>query len=222
MSGFSTTPKLHYFNGAGAAGTIRLALAVGKVEYTDVRWPVDMSKFGSEGVAAACPLFAAAKEDGTCAANMGRVPVLEIGDVFIGEAKAVERYVARKTGLMGSNDDEAAQIDALGEHLIDIKAAYKKAKAEEKVDEYFAEKLPEWMGKFEASLPAAGADGCLVGAAISLADIQVYYFLTEFFTNKEGATASYAKCPRVTAAIEAVAKNPSIVEFNANQPKSDF
>jgi glutathione S-transferase len=216
MSGFSSTPKLHYFNGAGAAGTIRLALAVGKVEYTDVRWPVDMS------AGFKCPLFMAAKEDGTCAANMGRAPVLEIGDVSIGEKPAIERYIARKTGLMGANDEEAAQIDALGEHINDIKAAYKKAKTDEKVDEYFAEKLPEWMGKFEASLPPAGADGCLVGSAISLADLQVYYFLTFFFTNTEGATASHSKCPRVTAAIEAVAKNPSIVEFHANQPKSDF
>ena len=48
--------------------------------------------------------------------------------VKVGQSKAIERYLARELGLMGSNALEAAQVDQLGETVRDIKDAYQKAR----------------------------------------------------------------------------------------------
>ena len=39
----------------------------------------------------------------------------------IGQSKAIERYIARRYGLLGANEIEAAQIDAITEHIRDAK-----------------------------------------------------------------------------------------------------
>ena len=38
-----------------------------------------------------------------------------------GQSKSIERYLARRVGLYGANELEAAQIDSFGEHLRDLK-----------------------------------------------------------------------------------------------------
>ena len=57
---------------------------------------------------------------------------------------------------MGANEVEAAQIDAVCEHVRDIKDAYQKVRGiqgeEEKkagMEKWFATDLPEWCGKLE-------------------------------------------------------------------------
>ena len=55
--------------------------------------------------------------------------MLEVDGQMIGESKAIERFVARLGGLMGANEVEAAQIDAMAEHVRDINTAYQKIRA---------------------------------------------------------------------------------------------
>jgi len=50
----------------------------------------------------------------------GKLPILEIDGVTLGESKAICRYVAKKVGLAGKNDIEDAQIDA----IVDVMADY--------------------------------------------------------------------------------------------------
>ena len=51
-------------------------------------------------------------------------PVLHVGDKQIGQSKAIERYIAKLTNMMGTNDIEAAQIDCVTEHIRDIKGTW--------------------------------------------------------------------------------------------------
>ena len=44
-----------------------------------------------------------------------------------GQSKSIERYLARRVGLYGANELEAAQIDSFGEHLRDLKDLHGKA-----------------------------------------------------------------------------------------------
>lgn len=46
---------------------------------------------------------------------------------------------------------------------------------------------------------------CLqVGNKLSMADITIYYWLTFFFDNTEGAKAAYAPCPTISSIVSTV------------------
>ena len=133
---FSSKPKveLRYFAVQGAAETIRYVMALGNCEWTEAGWPVDFSKFAgpaslykSDGP---CPGFAEASAAGLQAKNLGRAPVVVVdGTESIGQSKTIERYLARRLGVMGANEFEAAQIDSITEHVRDLKDKYQKAKS---------------------------------------------------------------------------------------------
>ena len=42
----------------------------------------------------------------------GQVPVLEVDGEMIPESRAIARFLARRCGLMGQDDVEAAKVDA--------------------------------------------------------------------------------------------------------------
>jgi glutathione S-transferase len=117
----------------------------------------------------------------------------------LGQSKAIERFLAKRFGLMGSDDLQAAQVDMLGEHMRDIKDAYGKAKAAGNAEAFLKEDLPKWMAKLEHCCVACGTPGFAVGDKLSLAGLQIYSLCTEFFDAKEAAAASYAACPRITS-----------------------
>jgi hypothetical protein len=122
--------------------------------------------------------------------------LLEVDGKQIGQSKTIERFIAKQTGLLGSNDIEAALIDMVTEHIRDIKQAYNDAKAGKKGEELYAaktefitnpEKLPSWISKLESTL---NGDGYAIGSKLSLADVSIYSFICEFFDDKEGALAA--------------------------------
>ena len=70
-----------------------------------------------------CDCVPDTQEGVVLAANMNRVPVLEVRDAegtlqaTVGQSKAIERFVARQLHFMGRNEIEAAQIDMICEHM---------------------------------------------------------------------------------------------------------
>jgi len=193
-------------------------------EYEDFRYPIDV-KAGFKK-----PEFDAEQAKGTFAVNLGRVPILQIGDEQIGQTKAIEMYVAKRFGFMGANDIEAGQIMAIGEHISDINAAYQKvrgiADASEKaaaMDKWFSEELKTWLGKLEKAIAiTTKASGCSVGSKMSYADILIWSFVTDFFDNKEGVKASMAGCTNILAVQEAVGKDAKIAAWVAKRPVTDI
>ncbi|KAH8071490.1 glutathione transferase [Aureococcus anophagefferens] len=117
--------KLHYFDARGAASRGRdefREISAGKHDET----------------------FDAAKEAGELDAGIGKVPILEVDGVKVGQSKAIARYVASKYGFAGASAIEAFKIDCLCEHVVDIKATYQKVKGDgdEAKAKYFGETLP--------------------------------------------------------------------------------
>jgi len=214
-------PKVHlrYFDVAGVAETIRHIMVLGDAPFTETAWPIDFSKFtGPDSVAIASPAFGTAREAGELVQNLGRAPVVVIDDWHtIGSSKTIERYLARKLGLMGDNEEEAAEIDAITEHVRDLKDKYKAAKAaqgkdKEAVNQFFATTMPVFMQKIDTAVgPSKRAP--LVGSSLSLADLTLYVMLHDFFDNKQGALASISQCPRLLASVKAVGEEPKIAEY---------
>lgn len=62
------------------------------------------------------------------------------------------------------------------------------------------------------------ASGCSVGSKISLADIQLYYFVTQFFDDKEGSLKACDHCPHIKAIIAAVSANEKVTITSPPRP----
>jgi len=94
-------PKLIYFDVRGVAERVRYLFAVAGASYEDARFPL---AFGVPGDFSTVirKEFDAAKANGELDAGMGKVPLLEIDGLKIPQSKAIERYVAKKYGMMGT------------------------------------------------------------------------------------------------------------------------
>merc|ERR1719486_1043995 len=119
--------KLSYFDARGVAETTRYMLAVTKTPCEDFRYGFT---FGTPGDFSTVqrPEFDAARAAGKLDANLGRLPLLEADGKVFGQSKTIERFVAKRVGMMGANAVEEAQIDCICEHLRDCKDKYMKAK----------------------------------------------------------------------------------------------
>ena len=89
--------KLYYFDVRGLAEVIRLVFAAAGQKYEDVRFTRDKwLEWKSK-------------------APFDKAPFLEITDgskaFTISQSKAIARYLSRKFGLAGKDDDESALID---------------------------------------------------------------------------------------------------------------
>jgi glutathione S-transferase len=220
------TMKLNYFDIRGLAEVSRLMFAASKVAYEDFRYPLTFDTPGDFSTMHRDE-FEKAKEQGAFDSALGKVPVLEYNGVKVGQSKAIERFIARKVGMMGSNEIEELQIDSLCCHVIDIKDEYKAAKEAGKDDKeaamkkWFEETLPAKLALVEKSLPEAPGPW-LVGEKISYADVTYYYFLKDpkgFFDDIEGAAKAMATAPRIAAACEATFKDEGIAAWvNEKRP----
>ena len=75
-----------------------------------------------------CEQHGVDKEAGMFDANLKRLPVLEVQGEMIGQSRAIERFVAKDLGLMGKGKIDEAKIDAICEHVRDLRDAYQKAR----------------------------------------------------------------------------------------------
>ena len=58
-------------------------------------------------------------------ANLGRMPVMNVGDETIGQSLSIYYYIASENGLMGSSVLEAAKILSIFEHLKEMLASFR-------------------------------------------------------------------------------------------------
>ena len=105
---------LRYFDARGAAETSRLLMALVGQPFTEDRWAIDFTRLSGDQMS---PGMAAARQEGKLVANLDRAPVLVVDGGEIGQSKAIERFLARRLGLMGKDEIEAGRIDCFSEHI---------------------------------------------------------------------------------------------------------
>eukprot|EP00635_Sarcinochrysidales_sp_CCMP3193_P008070 CAMPEP_0118889308 /NCGR_PEP_ID=MMETSP1166-20130328/293_1 /TAXON_ID=1104430 /ORGANISM="Chrysoreinhardia sp, Strain CCMP3193" /LENGTH=214 /DNA_ID=CAMNT_0006827895 /DNA_START=64 /DNA_END=708 /DNA_ORIENTATION=- len=211
---------LTYFDIRGLAERARYLFVLAGAEYSDKRLSLTFGVPGDFSTISR-PEFDAAKAAGELDVNMGKVPILEVDGFKIPQSKAIERYVAKKYGLMGSTDLEAALIDGIQEHQRDINDAYRKAKTDEKLEEYLGTTLGESLAKV-AKAVGDNAGPFLMGEKPSYADVCFYVMLCENIDDKEKAKAAYESVPKFKAAIEAFAALDSIKAYQAQRKVTPF
>lgn len=117
----------------------------------------------------------------------GQLPVLSEscgGDNFVlAQSKAIERHLARKNGLLGSNERDAAFLDSIGEAWIDLSAkfaeyAYAKDDKKEEAKGNFLEKVwPSFSATHEKFLARNGGNGHYLGSRTTLPDLVTFVTL---------------------------------------------
>jgi glutathione S-transferase len=201
--------KLQYFPGRGRAEISRIMLAEKKVAYDDVRIPsADWPKHKAS-------------------APFGQMPLLFVGSHVIAQSAAIERYVARTTGLYGKDDSEAAAIDMVVEGVKDavtpfITAAYTKDETEKKtkLEAYFKNDFSRWGGQLTALLKANDSGkGYFVGTDVTYAD--VYFYVAIDAIAQANATA-LKEFPELSALLTRVAARPNIAAWLKSRPVSPF
>ena len=152
---------------------------------------------------------------------MGQVPMLVVGGTTkIVQSKAIARYAAAKTGLMGATPEEAADVDAFCELFADMKTAIDGAKDDDAKKALLSEKLPAMLAIVEK---LAGATAC-VGGKLSLADVTLYHLVTHALApsiwgpGAGDAVSAIKASPKAGAIIAAVAALPGIAAWEAARP----
>ena len=216
--------KLTYFNVRGLAETSRFLLALGGEEYEDFRYPlevIDMSKHEMKK-----DEFDKDKADGKLVTSLNKVPFLEVDGVTIPQSKSVERFLARRFNMMGSNDLEAAQIDAICESVRDFKDMYQKVRflpedeKETGMKEWFTVTLVERLTLLENQL--VGESGFSIGNTTTLSDVVLFTFITEFFDNKEAALNATLASPKVRAVVDRLSSDEKVLKWVSERPKTSF
>tara|TARA_B110000037_G_C17089316_1_gene493333 strand:+ start:811 stop:1482 length:672 start_codon:yes stop_codon:yes gene_type:complete len=220
---------LNYFNGRGLAETSRLILAVVDKKYKDFRYPLEVIDWKTYNMVR--KEFDEDKASGKLWKSMGKLPFLEVDGKVISQSKSIERYLAKKYGLMGENDEQAALIDSYCEYIRDFKTAYqavrKEENKEEAMDKWFGETLPEKLSSFEKILYEntdfqTSSERFSVGVKLSLVDIVIYSFLVDFFDNKGGILNAYKDCEILKNIVKTVSENPGIKAHVENRAETAF
>ena len=215
--------KLVYFNVRGLAETSHILLALGGEEYEDFRYPlevIDMSKHEMKKEE-----FDTDKAAGKLSLSLNKVPALVVDGVTIPQSKAIERFLARRFNMMGENELDAARIDSICECVRDFKDMYQKvrflpeAERSEGMNQWFTVTLVERLGLLENLL---GEEGFSVGDKLSLSDVVLFCFITQFFDNKEAAYNATLATPRLRKIVDSVSQNEKVVTWLKERPVTDF
>lgn len=215
--------KLTYFDIRGLAETSRILLAIGDEEYVDYRYPleiIDMATYNMKKVE-----FESDKKDGKLVKSLNKLPFLEIDGVIIPQSKAIERFLAKRYNLMGGSDLESFRIDSICECVRDFKDMYQKVRKfegdekEVEMKKWFNETLVERLELLETNL-----DSCdfSVGYNLSLADVVLFTFITEFFDDKESAFNATKTTPKIRGIVNHVSNLDRVKKWIENRPKTDF
>lgn len=222
--------QLKYFDIRGAAETCRVLLALGEEDYDDARYKIDPATFQS-------PEFLEAKQNGDLKMNLNRAPILITQDgQTIGQSKAIEKYLAKRFGLMGRTPEDEAIIDCIAEHCRDVKDAARQKgfskftrnkSDEEKAEakkEWFENDMPEMLGKMEEAVKETSAGpGYAFGTSTTYADVVIWALLRDCSAaDLDDTTKASEKCNALNAIADQVASTAGISKWLKERPDTMF
>jgi prostaglandin-H2 D-isomerase / glutathione transferase len=217
--------KLVYFNGRGLAETTRLLLAINNVNYEDFRYPLKIIDWDTHNMVK--KEFEQDKNDGKLLGSLNKVPFLEIDGVVIPQSKSIERFVGTKYNMMGNNEIQSARIDSICEYVRDFKDMYQsvrrlpKEEKENGMKKWFSETLVNKLESLEQIL-CNEHDTFSVGTRLSLADIVLYSFITQFFDDKESISLTISNCSNLKNIIKYVGDLDQIQHWLKIRPDTPF
>lgn len=169
--------------------------------------------------------------------NLNRAPILVTPDgQTIGQSKAIERYLSRKYGLMGSTPEDEATIDCIAEHCRDVKDAarakgfskFTKNKTDDEKakdrKEWFEQDMPAMLAKIEEAVEETSASsGYSFGTQTSYADVVIWALLRDCFAaDLEDTKKASEKFIALNGICDQVASNPGVAKWISERPESSW
>ncbi|XP_050440871.1 glutathione S-transferase-like [Adelges cooleyi] len=200
------TYKLTYFNIRGKAEPIRFILAYSGIDYEDNR--IDPSTWLS------------LKPN----APFGQLPLLEIDGKVLNQSMAICRYLAKKAGLLGSDDWESLLVDIavdnIGDFLQDFRVHWLPDTDPSKATKYntlINESIPFYIDKFEQIVK--NNNGYFVNGKLTWPDL---FFVSLLDTLKFVAKKDFLEDkPNLNALVDKVLSLPRIKTWTEKRPKTD-
>merc|ERR1712002_41143 len=177
--------KLVYFNLRGRAEPSRLLLAYAGLSYVDERIPYPEDPEGWAARKSSMPF--------------GVLPVLYWNGEEISQGIAVSGFLAKKVGLAGRNDMEAAQID--------------KKRQQTMKNTFENQTVPTLLKQLERRLETRGGQ-FFVGNNLTWADIQTFMLANE--VDQEALKV----CPKVANLVKRVGEIPNIKKWVQARPET--
>jgi glutathione S-transferase len=222
---------LTYFDARAAGELSRIIMSVAGIQFTDERYSAKLV----EGKYLT-PEFDAAKENGLLDTNLNRVPILNANGITIGQSKAIERYLSKKSGMFGTTMEEEAIIDSIAEHVRDIKEKWGKIRfmggmsaapnpeKDAAIAKWFDEDLGEWLRKLEKSLVYSASSGYVLGATLTYADLCIWQLLADYFDERyvPAIQKFLEETPKLRAIVENVKGHEGLRKYLESRPITMF
>ncbi|XP_005099402.1 glutathione S-transferase P 1 [Aplysia californica] len=148
----------------------------------------------------------------------GQTPCLKDNDLSLVQSNAILRYLGRKHGLYGSNEEEAAYIDMITEGIEDLRVKYVTMiyKNYENGKEPYVADLPKQLLPFEKLVTKHGDDksGFSVGNKRSFVDYALFDLLD---INVVLAPNCLDDFPALSAFYKAILNRPGIAAYRETE-----
>ncbi len=153
----------------------------------------------------------------------GTIPVLEVDGKQLAGSGSIQRYLAEKFGLAGSNDFENAQVNSIvdvgndfGHKFAEVLFEKDESRKSELIKKLEDEVMPKYLGIFEQILTKnASPDGWLFGSMVTYADLGFYHLMCWL---KEGYSSLLDKYPAIKKNMAAVEALPNIAKWLKERP----
>jgi len=220
--------ELYYWPGIQGRGEfIRLALEEADAEYTDVARKkggmAKMMRLMSKRAAAYRP-FAP--------------PFLKAGRLLIGQTANILMYIGDHHGLAASGEAGRLWTHQLQLTIADLVAEAhdthhpiasslyyedQKPEAMRAARAFVSERIPKYLGYFEAVLKAGGKDAYLTGRRLTYADLSLFQVVEGLrYAFPRAMERQEKKLPRVVALRDRVQRRPRIADYLASERRIPF
>lgn len=203
------TYRLTYFDATGIGECIRFLFSYGGIPFEDNRIEFNLNKWRTRKDK---PMY-------------GFLPLLEVDGKMVNQSIAIARFLAKKVGLVGKDDWENLEIDAVVDtqndlrlKLTELLLTLDKDKKTEIKEEYRKNLLPYYLSRFETQVGENG--GYFVGGKLTLADFHFVGVLNAWKYAMGGDILE--GYPNLMSLREKVHNLPAIKEWVKKRPRTLF
>jgi glutathione S-transferase len=205
----STTTVLTYFHGRGRAEQARFMLAATNTPFKNKCLDTHEE-------------LEAMRASGKLA--FGQLPLLEVDGVRVVQSQTINRYLARRGGLYGSNDSEAMQCDMIADGVADFMGGWLGFPFSADKDAFVEEKskptVAKYAPKLEAIVSANKGSVYSVGSQLTYADVVLADVCTSY---TELLGEEWIKpYPALMAIRDLVCRLPSVSAYLASDKRHAF